>query len=183
MDRIVGGVEIDDQLARGFVVSIHHHRREQALDGGRIVRDFVIGFAADLGGVFKPIESGLARDGCAVGTFAGQADAEHAATSAANSYKGLCPDVGTNLSPMTINHRHCAAHDFNRTGRPSPAGYSGEGSRLSTTGHLEPFNNLPNVHTLLSAADNCYANGDDAPAHIIVATEAHVPSYSQSAAR
>ena len=59
-------------------MGFHHKRHEQALDGSGIMGDLVVGIGPDLGGMFKPIECGLAREGRAVGSLAGQAVAEHA---------------------------------------------------------------------------------------------------------
>ena len=42
VDRIVRGIEIDDQPSRRLVVGVGHQRHEQPFDRGRVVRDLVI---------------------------------------------------------------------------------------------------------------------------------------------
>jgi len=59
VERIVGGVEIENDLARRDAVGVQKERYEQRLDGGSVMADLVIA-GGDRAGELEPIERRLA---------------------------------------------------------------------------------------------------------------------------
>jgi len=78
VDRIVRGIEIDDQPARRLVVGLCHHRHKQTFHRGGVVRDLVIWVRPDLRRMLQPIEGRLASERRAIRALGGQSAAEHA---------------------------------------------------------------------------------------------------------
>ncbi len=63
---VVGGIEIEDDLLRRFVVGLQEQRDKQALQGLRVVADPVVAPRCSLRRVLKAIERRLAGKSCAV---------------------------------------------------------------------------------------------------------------------
>jgi len=65
MQRVVGGVEVEDDLLGRGCVRVEKQLHQQALDGSAIVSDAVIA-AGLFAGVLQPVQSGLAGEGLTV---------------------------------------------------------------------------------------------------------------------
>jgi hypothetical protein len=65
VQRIVGGIEIEDDLARRLAVRIEEQGDEQRLDGTRLVADLVIA-AGNRAGELEPVQRRLAGNRCAI---------------------------------------------------------------------------------------------------------------------
>jgi hypothetical protein len=62
VQRVVGGVQIEDDLVRCLLVRLDEARDEQRLEGRRIVSDLVVARTVlGVGGMFEPVQGRLAR--------------------------------------------------------------------------------------------------------------------------
>ena len=62
VQRVVGGIQIEDDLVRCLLVRLDEARDEQRLEGRRIVSDLVIARTVlGVGGMFEPVQGRLAR--------------------------------------------------------------------------------------------------------------------------
>jgi hypothetical protein len=72
VERIIGGIQVDDDAQRGFAMGLDEQIYEQLLDGGCIVVGLIVAILTDLGGIFQPVQCRLAgnrtarlvNDGC-----------------------------------------------------------------------------------------------------------------------
>src|SRR6476661_4155522 len=66
VQRVIGGIKVENDLARRLVVRIQELRHQQRLDGGRVVADLVIarGYRA---GKLETVQRRFARDRRTVG--------------------------------------------------------------------------------------------------------------------
>ena len=70
VERIVSGVEVEDDLIGGVRMGLGEQLHQEGLQGLGVVVDLVVAAGALGGGVFEPVEGALACQGRRVGTAA-----------------------------------------------------------------------------------------------------------------